>query len=283
MTIVVTLKVTDGLVLAADSAATFYVPTTGGVVPKIYNHANKIFNLKKVCSIGAMTYGAGGIGASSVETLSKDLRARFSNEKDADYFLHENSYTIEDVAAKARKFLFEQSYLKAFTDPPPDFVMGYRVCGYSANADLPEIWEFFIKGAECAPPYRVQAQEEFGLRWAGETEALDRLILGSTQGILAWLVHKGFVQPQDANATHSELINQFATPLSLPAMPIQDAIDVARFAVETAAKYAKYGMRPETIGGAVELAAITKHEGFKWVARKHYYTTEFNRETNHGR
>ena len=44
---------------------------------------------------------------------------------------------------------------------------------------------------------------------------------------------------------------------------------VARFAVETAAKYAKYGMRPETIGGAVELAAITKHEGFKWVARKH--------------
>lgn len=42
-------------------------------------------------------------------------------------------------------------------------------------------------------------------------------------------------------------------------------------------------MRPETIGGAVELAAITKHEGFKWVARKHYYTTEFNRETNHGR
>ena len=42
-------------------------------------------------------------------------------------------------------------------------------------------------------------------------------------------------------------------------------------------------MRPETIGGPIELAAITKHEGFKWVARKHYYGEELNRETDHGR
>ncbi len=283
MTIVVTLKVTDGLVLAADSAATFYVPTAGGVVTKIYNHANKIFNLRKVWSIGAMAYGAGGVGASSVETLSKDLRARFSDEGDGDYFLNKNSYTIQEVATKARKFLFEESYLKAFTDPPPDFAMGYRVCGYSAGAQLPEIWEFFITGSQCEQPYRVQAQEEFGLRWAGETEALDRLLLGFTPAMLGWLVHKGFIQPQDTGPTHLELINHFGAPLVLPAMPIQDAIDVARFAVETAARYARYGMRPETIGGAIELAAITKHEGFKWVARKHYYTTELNRETDHGR
>jgi hypothetical protein len=42
MTIVVTVKVTDGIVLAADSAATFYGV---GPAPKIYNNANKIFNL----------------------------------------------------------------------------------------------------------------------------------------------------------------------------------------------------------------------------------------------
>jgi hypothetical protein len=282
MTIVVTLKVTDGLVLAADSAATFYVPTPVGVVTKIYNNANKIFNLRKVWSIGAMAYGAGGIGASSVETLSKDLRRRFSNQNDTDYFLDENRYTIQDVAIKARRFLFEQSYHNAYTEPPADFFMGYRVCGYSAGADLPEIWEFFIAGAECAEPYPVQSRDEFGLRWAGETEALDRLILGTTPSILGWLNQKGFIQPQEANATHLELINHFAAPLSLPAMPIQDAIDVARFAVETAAKYARYGMRAETVGGPIELAAITKHEGFKWVERKHYYTAELNRETDHG-
>ena len=69
--------------------------------------------------------------------------------------------------------------------------------------------------------------------------------------------------------------------MALPAMPIQDTIDVARFLVETAAKFARYGLRPETIGGPTEIAAITKHEGFKWVDRKHYYTSALNQGTDH--
>ncbi len=140
-----------------------------------------------------------------------------------------------------------------------------------------------IVGADCAAPYVVQQKDEFGLRWAGENEALDRLLLGSSTAILGWLVQKGFVQEQDTTAIHFELINHLAAPLALPAMPIQDAVDVATFAVETAAKFAKFGMRLETIGGPIEVAAITKHEGFKWVARKHYYLEELNRETSHGR
>jgi hypothetical protein len=282
MTIVVSLKVTDGLVLAADSAATFYVPTARGTVTKIYNNANKIFNLRKIWSIGAMVYGVGGIGAASVETLSKDLRRKFSDPNDLEYYLNEATYTVEEVATKARKFLYEESYLSAYAQPPADFGLGYRVCGYSAHASLPEVWEFFIAGATCAAPYQIQNRDEFGLRWAGETEALDRLLIGATSHILGWLVHKGFIQQQQTSAIQAELTQQFGAPLWLPAMPIQDAIDVARFCVETASKYARYGMRPETIGGPIEVAAITKHEGFKWVARKHYYTEELNREATHG-
>jgi 20S proteasome alpha/beta subunit len=282
MTIVVTVKVTDGIVLGADSAATFYLQTPGGTMAKIYNHANKIFNLRKVWSIGAMVYGSGGIGAASVETLSKDLRRRFSDRTNQDYYLRDGAFTIEEVAIKARKFFYEESFLRAYNPPPADFFMGYRVCGYSAGHDLPEIWEFGIVGPNCDPPSCVQNRDQFGLRWAGENEALDRLILGVTSGIQGWLVQKGFVQPQDAEAAYLEIVNQSAYPLYQPAMPIQDAIGVARFAVETAIGYAKYGMRQETIGGPIELAAITKHEGFKWVARKHYYSAELNRETTHG-
>jgi hypothetical protein len=272
MTIVVTAKVTDGIVLAADSAASFFLPTAGGVIAKIYNHANKIFNLRKVWSIGAMVYGAGGIGASSVETLSKDLRKKFCDPHNQDYYLNENTYTIEEVAIKARKFLFEEIYLPAFSPPPGDFFMGYRICGYSANAAMSEVWEFNILGANCGAPYRIQAPDEFGLRWAGENEALDRLHYGATVNIKTWLVNKGYVQQADVEAAFSDYINHFGASLIVPAMPIQDAIDVARFAVETAAKYAKFGLRHETIGGPIDVAAITKHEGFKWVMRKHYYT-----------
>jgi len=282
MTIVVTAKVTDGIVLAADSAASFVMPGSSAQL-KIYNHANKIFNLVKVWPIGAMVYGAGSMGAASIETLSKDLRLRLSNSGDGIYGLDPNSFTIEEVAIKARKYLYEESYRNAFATPPTNFKMGYRVCGYSASASLSEVWEFFINGADCPAPYKIQAAEEFGLRWAGENEALDRLHYGTTVGIKSWLVSEGLAPQAAVDALFSRFISQFGISLVMPAMPIQDAIDVARFAVETASKYTKYGLRPETIGGPIEIAAITKHEGFKWVARKHYYTADLNRETGHGR
>lgn len=277
MTIVVTMKVTDGIVLAADSAASFF--DNNGAPLKIYNNANKIFNLVKVWPIGAMNYGAGSIGRASVETLTKDLRRKFLS--DPNYTLNRNAYTIEEVAIKARRFLFEENYLQAYNPPLANFFLGYRICGYSAGAALPEIWEFLIHGANCDPPYQAQSQNDFGARWAGENEALDRLLLGGSGTLIKVLTDRGMT-PQDAQAVYSELINKAGAPLALPAMPIQDAIDVARFLVETAGKFARYGLRPETIGGPTEVAAITKHEGFRWVARKHYYSAELNRETNHG-
>lgn len=55
MTIVVTVKINDGIVLAADSATTF--SDDKGVPVKIYNNANKVFNLVKGLSIGSLTWG----------------------------------------------------------------------------------------------------------------------------------------------------------------------------------------------------------------------------------
>jgi hypothetical protein len=280
LTVIVTAKVNDGIVLAADSAATFFA--ADGHPLKIYNNANKIFNLVKVWPIGALVYGSGGIGSASVETLSKDLRKRFSDPDDAEYILDRSSYTIHEVPIKARKFLYETVYKQAYPEPIPKFVMGYRVCGYSAQSSSSEIWEFMIIGGDCTEPYRVQGELEYGLRWAGENEALDRLVMGASSGLTGFFVEKGFATPENANELYLEVVNRLGIGWIIPAMPIQDAIDVARFAVETSAKYARYGIRAETIGGPTEVAAITKHEGFKWVSRKHYYHSDLNRETNHG-
>lgn len=65
--------------------------------------------------------------------------------------------------------------------------------------------------------------------------------------------------------------------LILAAAPVQDAIDLARFMVETTKGFTRFATaRPKTVGGPVEVAAITKHEGFQWVQRKHFYPRELN-------
>ena len=274
MTIVVSVRVNDGLVLAADSATTFF--DNDGNAVKVYNNANKIFNLVKVWPIGAMTYGAGGIGVASIGTLSKDLRQLLDpSSGDQQFALDQNNYTIEEVAVKAKTFLFDRCFRTAYPDGSPGYFMGYRVCGYSSGATLPEVWEFHIAEKDATSPKRVYGDDQFGVRWAGETEALDRLILGVGSRFTEALEQMG-VEPNAARDTHSEMIGKLYATLYLPAMPIQDAIDLATFLADTAAKFTQFSLRAATVGGPIEVATITKHEGFKWVARKHYFSSDYN-------
>jgi hypothetical protein len=45
--------------------------------------------------------------------------------------------------------------------------------------------------------------------------------------------------------------------------------------------YTHYLLGPDVVGGPVEVAAISRHEKFKWVSRKHYYLNEMNPEAPH--
>src|SRR5271163_3357277 len=103
MTVLVSVKINDGVVMAADSASSF----ASGMV---YQHADKIVNLRQGLPIGAMVTGSGGIGSESIDTLLKDLRRRFNGEDELrqDWALDQARYTLIEVANRVRTFLFEE-------------------------------------------------------------------------------------------------------------------------------------------------------------------------------
>ncbi len=273
MTIVVSVMVNDGIVLAADSASSLI--RDNGSVARVYNNGNKLFNLVKGCPIGAMTYGSGAIGKASIATLSKDLRAKLSDANDRTYHLEKGAYTIEDVAKRARRFLFEECYRTQYPDGHPQFHMGYRIGGFSRPGDSAELWEFVISNRDCEEPKLICGEGHYGPRWAGQTEAIDRIVLGMGSGFVPSLVQLG-VPEADAISLRGDLVPLLYVQLAHPAMPIQDAIELARFLASTAARFAEFQEDAATVGGPIEIASITKHEGYKWVARKHYYSQEFN-------
>jgi 20S proteasome alpha/beta subunit len=271
MTIIVSVKINDGLVVASDSTTSFFRADEKFV--QGYDNANKIFNLCKGLPIGAMTCGVGGVGSASISTLSKDLRRRFSGE-DAEFIdwkLDTTTYTVKDVAEKAKTFLFELAQAAG-----TNTWMTYWVFGYSAGHPLPEILSFTINGADCPPLTQLRDESSWGPNWAGEEDALDRLILGRSSAILDSAVKNGM----DENAAKEimpKVVQDLYEALVLPAMPIQDAIDLAKYLVETTMGFSKFSInRAKTVGGPIEIAAITKHEGFRWVARKHFYATDLN-------
>jgi hypothetical protein len=269
VTIIVSVKINDGIVMAADSAGTM---GSG----QVYAHANKITNLCENLPVGAMSTGAGGIGNESVETLLKDLRRRFAG-RDPMYLnwrLDPTGYTMEQVAGRLRAFLFEE---KAAPCPEP-INLQLRLCGYSAGRPLAEVGEVIMAGQDCPPPRRIMDETAFGVMWDGQYEALNRLILGLGFDIGAALVKHG-VPPQDASRLQVVLVRDLYATLSVPAMPIQDAIDLARFLVETTIGFVRFAVfLPKNVGGAVEIAAITKHEGFRWVQRKSFYPADIRQD-----
>jgi len=84
-----------------------------------------------------------------------------------------------------------------------------------------------------------------------------------------------------ANQLGPVLAAQLQAPLVFAPMPIQDVIDLARFFVHSAIMYSRFLPGPNIVGGPIEIAAITKHENFKWISRKHYYDQPLNREPIH--
>ena len=256
MTVLVSVKINDGVVMAADSASSF----ASGMV---YRHADKIVNLRRGLPIGAMVTGAGGIGNELIDTLFKDLRRRFNGEDEArgDWALDPLHYTLAQVAARLRSFLFEE---KAAAHAGEVWTR-VRLCGYSAGRPLAEVWEILLLGPNSPAPTQVQGEQDFGIRWDGEYEALSRLIFGLGTDFEDAAVAGGLT-PDAARDLHVRLAPALFELLFVEAMPIRDAVDLARFLVETTIGFVKFSVaRPKTVGGPIAIAAITKHEGFQWV------------------
>jgi hypothetical protein len=280
MTIAISIKVHDGVVLATDSASSLVQQVNGApTVVQVYNNANKIFNVRKGLPIGTMAWGAGTIGRASVSTLMKELRARLSGEdKDhADWHVDPLKYTVDQVAQQVKRFMFDESHQKEFATWPQKPVMGMMVVGYSAGARFPDTYRIDIDATgNCAGPTLTFPNDQGGINWNGEPEAIYRLMMGYSPALPGVVAKALGVDEAKVSAAIAGANPALVAQLIVDPMPIQDAIDVAEFLVEVTCKYSRYTPGAATVGGPVEIAAITKHEGFKWVKRKHYFHAELN-------
>ena len=139
MTVVVSVKVFDGVVLAADSATTLTMPNG---TAQVYNNANKVFQLHRTKPVAAATWGMGGIGAASISTFAKDLRLRFmgADPDHLDWKLPDD-YTVELVAERLTDMMFGELYSPAVVAGQAAAEMvGFLIAGFSAQRQSSELW-----------------------------------------------------------------------------------------------------------------------------------------------
>ena len=279
MSIAISLKVNEGVILAADSAATVTgIAPTGEVgVANIYNNANKIINLRKEFSIGVVAYGSASIGVVPISSIFKDLRNRFQDPDDL-WHLDKGTYTMKYVADRVKEYIYDGLYVAQYKDWPEKPTMGFIIAGYSPREQMAEEFSFEITKDGCVGPKPIRAVNQIGVTWRAEGEAIHRLVLGYDPRLKVVLEQGLGVPPNQLDQAMQVIRSGLTAQLISEAMPIQDAIDLAEFLVDLTVKYYRFRPSAPTVGGPIEIAAITKHEGFKWVKRKHYYSRELNPE-----
>lgn len=275
MTVVVGVQTSDGLVLASDSATTQRLRQDDDrrVTSSIWNSANKIFNLRKTWPIGAMTFGRASLSGLTISTHAKDLRRQFEGPESSTTSagrLGADAYTLEEVTASTYNF-FRELY-----DKEPGGHLGFLVGGFSATEVSPELWQVQIREdknndqIEC-----VLERGEAGIAHQGITDAITRLMDGASQEMGGAFEDLGIPEGQGDELAEM-LRGQLKVQWAWPAMPLGETIDLARFLVDTQINFTRFVPGDATVGGPIEIAALTRHEGFKWVQRKQYYRSDLN-------
>lgn len=278
MTVAVVVKVFDGIIVAADSATTMQLNGGGA---QVYNGANKVFQLHRKLPIAAMTWGLGNIGPASIATLAKDLRRRLMGKSTthSDWALDEDTFTIEQVAERYVEMFHGELYSTTLESLVPAGdkgpTLGMLIVGYSAGQNQPEAWQILIDDPRAAPTAtQLMGPDNYGWTTFAQPEVTERMFYGIDPTLFGQL---STVIPQELwnNAVMPMVVNAQRNPVAA-GMPLADAIALADFLANVTAQYSHFLLGPDTVGGVVDVAAISRHEGFRWVQRKHYYSRDLN-------
>ncbi len=279
MTIAISIKVDEGLVLVADSASTLTLRDASGnpCYGNVYNNARKLFRLHDNLPVGALTWGANNIGRASIKMLAKDFRVAISDST-SPFFIDQNNYTIEMISENLKTFIYDNHYQPVFTTRPwPDF--GLLVAGYSYGKSMGEVWMFDVdkNNGTCSSCTTLKARDATGgIDWYGMPTSLHRLIMGLDPDLHSILVQGG-VDQDVATTLVTTCESILKVTVAYDSMAIQDAIDLGVFLAETAKRFTRFCLgRYDSVGGPIEVAVITRYEGFKWVRRKHFYDKALN-------
>ncbi|MBV8685256.1 MAG: hypothetical protein JO238_01055 [Alphaproteobacteria bacterium] len=125
------------------------------------------------------------------------------------------------------------------------------------------------------------------------SEFIERSLTSAKQSLVDALTAAGVPADQAGAAfdviiqeTHNEFRTQFWKDAKakfqndfnemVALMPKQETIELAEALVSITAIERKASSEQATVGGPVDVAFISRHEGFVWIKRKHYFTKDLN-------
>jgi hypothetical protein len=282
MSLGIAIKGTEGVVLAADSRVTLFgqvqvqaAPAQGGqpappamLIPSTFDHATKMLRLQHPNQkhVAAVTYGAGAIGQLQPRTAHS-----FMPEFERDLG-EEPRLSVEQFAIRLSQF-FARRW--AASDMPANMGeandMVFFVGGYDDGDAYGTVYKFSIP--TLPEPVPAIPEGQFGATWGGQREITDRIIQGFDPSVPTLVEDILTVPAAQRNpiALSDQLRTRMATPIPWQFLPLQDCVDLAIFLVRTTIAYQRFTVGVRGVGGAIDVATITRTGGFSEIQAKQIF------------
>jgi hypothetical protein len=254
MTLAISIRIPDGVVIAVDSLSTvtgnMRLMAEFGFKCSKCNHDNKLPNVElppmafpvstkssaqKLVQFkrkfGIACYGNSFVNRKSMYSQIRSLEANSKLSPDA--------IDVDGVAE-----LFLDHFTKELTQeagnlnkiPEKAFPFGFQVVGFDKNG-IGKTWAVSIGRNP-----NKKAEEKIGLTMSGDTALLRKLLEPSPN-----------------------------MPAPLPnfmSFSLQDAVDYSKFLIGFVADYQRFANMIPTVGGDIDVALVTNYSGLRWIEQK---------------
>ena len=257
MTLIVSLRIPDGIVIAGDSLST--VVGKGQLEAKIdvtcpecnhkhgiqqrlpmppvsattFSYAQKVFPFCDRFGVG--TFGTGLLADKSIYFAMRLIEQRLKEEEIS---LEGVSKVAKEIGSEVHDLLKEQLKRENTTVdslPKNSAVLGFQVVGYDDTS--PRTVEVYVgRTVHC------KTQEELGCTASGSQDIVQAI----------WQLYKKHPESQPP----------------YPVFSLQDAIDYAEFMIRTTIAHQRFSQTIPNVGGEIDIALVTPFDGFRWIRQK---------------
>jgi hypothetical protein len=262
VSLAVVVKGPEGLVLAADSRVTLnteqqLLDGTKQLLPTYFDNAIKLMQLQNH-NIGIVTYGQGAIGQHQPRMAHgyiPEFEAHLSD-------MGNEELSVQGVAAELGAFYAARWQEAGMGEAEP---MSFLVAGYDDGEAYGRVYEVSVPN-ELQP--QEQFRDEFSIVWRGQPYLLERLFNGTAPRAIEIAQDALDLSDEQVGTLVERWQQELALPIPIPFLPLQDAVDLATFLVDMTATVMTWTVGIQGVGGQVDVATITRTNGFSAVDTK---------------
>ena len=249
MSLVVTVKGSEGIVLAADSRVTLQAQG----FPSTFDNATKLLAFDNPHNwVSAVICGTATIGG----------RTHYSQMQEFETTLGQLRLTVREYAQRLSDF-FQNKWVASGQSLGADDAE-FIVCGYDVGSIHGSVYRFRVPNS----PSPVEVNDRVGLTWGGQYSVINRILRGYDTKLLDLLRTDFSFSAEQIESLRQLLSSEIHLRIPLDTLALQDCVDLSTFLIRTTIEAQSLSTDLRGVGGAIDVATLTQADGFKWVNRK---------------